>query len=136
MSSTYRSTDLHSAVIAQSESLLLSAIRTNPNDMNMPDSFGSYPLIDAIKLNNVRMAIILLDAGCNPMIFDSTGTSPLSAAWASKNLLIIKRILDILHERHIDINTALDDPDKSLIIADKNNECSAMIVKSGLVDPY
>ena len=133
---TYTSSPLHAAVIAQRENVLLTTIEKDRAYIDMPDSFGSYPIIDAVKLNNCTIAKLLIDAGCNLVVFDSNGDSALSSACFNNNLSLVQLIYESLIRKGVNINDAIDDPNKSLLYSQRANECSKFLISKGLLDPY
>jgi ankyrin repeat protein len=130
----YNASNLHHAVISGDLDAVTQALRND--NANAKDSFGSYPVLDAIKLGRVKIACVLIDAGAQLDIFDDTGESPLSAAWARGDVHLLHLILDVLKRSGVNINAGLDSPNRSLIYEDTQNPCSRILRSAGLLNPY
>lgn len=131
----YIASALHHAVISGDFCAVKDALRKD-NNANVRDSFGSYPVLDAIKLNRLLIVSTLIESGAELNVFDETGESPLSAAWASGDVQLLQLVLDALKGKDIDINVALDSPNRSLIHEDTVNPCSVILRAAGLQHPY
>lgn len=53
---------------------------THNADLNLQDKSGATALLLAARANNIGVARYLLEQGCDPSIFDNTGSTPLHAA--------------------------------------------------------
>jgi ankyrin repeat protein len=131
-----QSSELHAAVLSGDFDRVKRLIKVEPQAVNQVDSFGSFPVLDATKLNYSEIVSLLLKSGARVDVFDSSGDSPLSAAWATGNSQLVECVIESLRRNGVAVDAALDNPNRSLIFSDLHNPCSILIRKAGLTDPY
>lgn len=56
----------------------------NKASLDLQDNAGATALLLAARRNNVSVARLLLERGCNPLLIDRSGSSPLHAAGRNK----------------------------------------------------
>ncbi|ULU14046.1 hypothetical protein L3Y34_016514 [Caenorhabditis briggsae] len=86
-------TPLHLAAISKNEMILRNLILVNEN-VNLPASDGSTPLLEALKCRNHQHAAILLENGAEPNLKDEHGENAMLCAVRSGSLDCIRVVAD------------------------------------------